>query len=523
MRANPESSNAMHTDAGTVDARNTHAGLSNAMRAKIICVVFSAAVVLGIVWPFLFPGQLAWRDMLVLDSPGLTSANFGGGDLFARNAPQDGFLAIIGMVLPATIVVKAMMVLSAASAAYGAWLLSNRELLPALAAIGLAVCNPFIIERLLQGHWSLVIAAWLLPLIAATGLAGQALIVWLLLFLTSLTPTGAIIGLIVALVCLRTHRLITLGLGVFYMLPWAIPGIIATFTGAQEMNAQAAAEAFAPRAEEAVGTFGAILGLGGIWNADAVPESRHLGFALFGFGIIACVLLGARFVPKRLVVLALIGIGLTTAAWLWPSGMAWALDYLPGAGLMRDSQKLLMLAIPFYVAGLGNIDRTVPAAIALGCVILQTPDASSSLAVLKGHTGELVDEKLIADAAGRDVLFVDRDTLVDVEDSPVIDPYSKALNKVESGSLTVDGEVIDLPSARWVASVTAWEDKDLEVLEELGVGVIVEDEEIIAETNAPAYSPPWILTSAWMLGPIIAALAALAIVQNGRRLNPMNS
>src|SRR5699024_1279217 len=212
----------------------------------------------------------AWRDMLVLDSPGMTATNFGGGDLFARNAPQDGALAIIAKLVPATWVVKALMVASAFGAAAGAWWLSNKELLPTLAAIGLAVANPFVIERLMQGQWSLVIAAWLLPLIAAAALHGVTLLVWLLMFVASLTPTGA--------------------LGALYTAPWAIPGVIATFRGGQEMNAQAAAEAFSPRAEEAVGTVGALLGLGGIWNADAVPESRHLGFALFGLGVFACVL-----------------------------------------------------------------------------------------------------------------------------------------------------------------------------------------------------------------------------------------
>src|SRR5699024_5466262 len=104
--------------------------------------------------------------------------------------------------------------------------------------------------------------------------------VWLLVFVASLTPTGALVGIAVAMVCMSKHRLLTFGLGVFYLLPWAIPGIIATFRGGQDMDPQAAAAAFAPRAEEAVGTLGALLGLGGIWNADAVPESRHLGFAL---------------------------------------------------------------------------------------------------------------------------------------------------------------------------------------------------------------------------------------------------
>src|SRR5699024_11862931 len=118
------------------------------------------------------------------------------------------------------------------------------------------------------------------------------LLVWLLMFVASLTPTGALVGLVVAVVCLRKHRLLTLALGALYTAPWAIPGVIATFRGGQEMNAQAAAEAFSPRAEAAVGTVGALLGLGGIWHADAGPESRHLGVARLGLGGVALAVAG---------------------------------------------------------------------------------------------------------------------------------------------------------------------------------------------------------------------------------------
>lgn len=495
------------------------------MRNRLVFSAFSAAAVLAVVWPFLFGGQLAWRDMLVLDYPQMTASNFGGGDLFARNAPQDGFLSIIAVVMPATWVVKALMVASAVGAATGAWWLSNKELLPTLSAIALAVANPFVIERLLQGHWSVVIAAWLLPLIAAAALNGRALLVWLLVFVASLTPTGALVGITVALVCMNKHRLVTLGLGVLYLLPWAIPGIIATFRGGQDMNPLAAAQAFAPRAEEAVGTLGALLGLGGIWNADAVPDSRHLGFALFGLGVFACVLLGIRSVPKRLIVLALVGMGIAIFAWLAPAAMAWALEHIPGAGLFRDSQKLLILALPAYVAAIGRIPakQTIAAACALGFIILQTPDASSSLAALRGTHAQLVDPDLVREIGSREVLFVDRDTLVTTDGRLAIDPYSKVVNKVESGQLTVDGEVVDIPSPRWQAAMTAWQNNDRKAVEELGIGVVVEGEEIVYETAASTPKVPWILTSLWILSPLIAALARAAILRNERQSNPTKS
>ena len=492
------------------------------MRNRLIFSAFTAAVVLAVVWPFLFGGQLAWRDMLILDSPGMTASNFGGGDLFARNAPQDGFLSIIGMILPATWMVKALMVFSALGAAAGAWWLSNKELMPTLAAIALAVANPFVIERLLQGHWSVVIAAWLMPLIAAAALNGRVLIVWLLVFVASLTPTGALVGIAVAMVCMSKHRLLTFGLGVFYLLPWAIPGIIATFRGGQDMDPQAAAAAFAPRAEEAVGTLGALLGLGGIWNADAVPESRHLGFALFGLGVFACILIGIRYVPPRLIALAGVGLGIALLAWLSPMAMAWALEHVPGAGLFRDSQKLLVLAIPAYVAAIGRIParHTIATACALGFIILQTPDASSSLSVLRGTHAQLVNPQLVREIGGREVLFLDRDTLVETDGRLTIDPYSKLVNKVESGQLTVDGDIVDIPSPRWRMAMDAWEKNDKETLEHLNIGMVVEDEKIIYTTSAIAPAVPWILTSAWMLSPLLAGLAYAGVARSERRSNP---
>src|SRR5699024_11246140 len=87
------------------------------------------------------------------------------------------------------------------------------------------------------------------------------------------------------------------------------------------------------------------------------------------------------------------------------------------------------------------------------------------------------------------------DTLVTTDGRLAIDPYSKVVNKVESGQLTVDGEVVDIPSPRWQAAMTAWQNNDRKAVEELGIGVVVEGEEILYETAASTPKVPWILTS----------------------------
>ena len=87
----------------------------------------------------------------------------------------------------------------------------------------------------------------------------------------------------------------------------------------------------------------------------------------------------------------------------------------------------------------------------------------------------------------------------------------------------MDGQAVDHPSPRWQAAMKAWETKDVHALDALGIGVVVEDEEIIADTNAGTYTPPWILTTTWLLGPIIAGLAFAAVARSERQLNPMKN
>ncbi|NMB23395.1 MAG: hypothetical protein GX983_08565, partial [Corynebacterium sp.] len=53
----------------------------------------------SLLWPLAAPGELLLRDMAVVDDPALSLNALGFGDLPSRNAPQDGVLALVG-VLP---------------------------------------------------------------------------------------------------------------------------------------------------------------------------------------------------------------------------------------------------------------------------------------------------------------------------------------------------------------------------------------------------------------------------------------
>lgn len=444
--------------------------------------------------PLLAPGALALRDMLVLPSPALSPAAFGVGDLPARNVPQDALLAIAGVVIDASWLARALIIAGAAAGAAGAWWLT-RVVRPGAsawaiaAAMTVAVWNPFVVERLLQGHWSLVIAAWLLPGVAAAARSGRTLAAAGLVFAASLTPTGVIMATLVAVFSARSWAartaLIAVGLGAG--VPWIVPGLLHSEAGTT--LAQSAA-IYAPRAEEDVGTLGALLGLGGIWNGEAVPASREAGFALFGVILFGVLLTAWRRCPTPLLVLAGVGLGSAAISWLFPQLTGLVVAHVPGGGLIRDGQKLVMLALPAYVALAGSLERWV-AVLALVLSLAQVPDAPRALQALRPVplTELAIDEEIVARADGRDVFFPDRPALTRRADGAVIlDPYAKAVSKVESGQLVVDGLVTDRESPRHAAAERAWAAGDLTTLERLGIGMVVAtsaDGVAVVETNAP--------------------------------------
>lgn len=442
---------------------------------------YGALLVLSLTWPFLMPGEaFALRDMMVFDQMALTRASLGWGDLAARNVPQDALLGILPWPVA---FVRVFMVAAAGCAAWAGYRF-GRSPFGRAAAMAVAVWNPFVVERLLQGQWSLAAAAWLLPLVALGLVPASGLAHWL----ASLTPTGAL-----AAACFsRGWR--GVAVSVCTCLPWVVAGV---FAGTPGTSSAASAAAFAPRAEAYAGTLGSLLGLGGIWNGQAVPASRELGFALFGVALCALLALAWRSVPRRFLLLAALGFAVALAS--WADLTTPLIQHLPGGGLLRDGQKWLVLAIPAFVAAAGALEpRRALAAAAF--TLLQVPDAPIALAALTPTSIEVP----AVDHRGRDVLFESRPALLPIDGHPVVDPAPKAMNVVESGALTVDGVAVDAPSLRWSAAQAALDDQ--ERLRELGVGVVVRADGSVTDTGAPARPLPpagVALFALWCMVPLL--------------------
>nr|WP_245673140.1 hypothetical protein [Nocardia lijiangensis] len=357
---------------------------------------FSAALVAVVAGPLLGPGYLLLRDAVSTPRSYLTDSALGLGDSAPRAVPQDALLATVTPLVDGGFVVKAILVLALWAAGYGAAVLV-RELLRAplaaqLVAVTVALWNPYVAERLLQGHWSLLAGYAALPwtVLAAYRLRSgprrvsrpdeategsralrrpdaETVGAWASLAgcfaAAGLTPTGALLAGITALVTIRRRHLPgTLALLAAASAPW-LTATLLSGAGAEPSD-PAGIPAFAARAEPGLATLGSLAGLGGIWNADAVPDSRTTPLALLAtLLLLAIVVSGIRAVAtaqtggreslrirRALLALAAAAVVLPAlAATGWGmEAMEWLVVNVPGAGLLRDTQKYVALAVPAY-------------------------------------------------------------------------------------------------------------------------------------------------------------------------------
>ncbi|MFI6042245.1 hypothetical protein ACIA8C_11460 [Nocardia sp. NPDC051321] len=320
--------------------------------------------------PLLGSGYLLLRDAVSTPRSYLTDSALGLGDAAPRAVPQDALLAMLSPVIDGGLIVKAILLVALWAAGYGAAVLA-RELLGAsigaqLVAATVALWNPYVAERLLQGHWSLLAGYAALPWVALAayrirtdGTAGAWAGLAGCLAAAGLTPTGALLAGITALSLAGRRRLAgVLALLIVASGPWLTATALSG--AASEPSDPAGIAAFAARAEPGLGTLGSLAGLGGIWNGDAVPDSRTTLLAVIGTvlllvivatGVRSVISDGAdRYVRRALVVLAALAV-LLPALGATPWGMhvlEWLAAHVPGAGLLRDTQKYVALAMPAY-------------------------------------------------------------------------------------------------------------------------------------------------------------------------------
>ena len=376
--------------------------MTRARRRAVPC--YALLLSLLITAPLLAPGYLLLRDAVSTPRSWLSDTALGLSESAARAVPQDFAVALGSAVLDGGVLVKALLILGLWLAGWGAARLAadlvDAGLPGQFLAATVAIWNPYVAERLLQGHWSLLLGFGCLPWVAVSVLALRkntrqvhwwSLGFWLAL--AGLTPTGGLMAAVVALVCCASPGagarwrdvLGVTGLATVAALPW----LVASAGGSLRTYGAAGApgfDVFASRAEPGLGTLGTLAGLGGIWNADSVPESRTTWFALVGtLALVALVAAGVHAAwhtrARPLLVLALIAVVGPALAATAPglAALQAAAEFAPGLGVLRDTQKWVGLAMPGYAvcaaAAVPVIARRVPVlrpavVAAVGCAAL---------------------------------------------------------------------------------------------------------------------------------------------------------
>lgn len=420
--------------------------------------------------PLLGPGYLLLRDAVSTPRSYLSDAALGLTEAAPRALPQDFAIAMASQVLDGGVVVKLLLVAGLTLAGWGAArlvadVLPDTGLAGQLVAATLAIWNPYVAERLLQGHWSLLVGYGCLPWVAATALRARhwALVFWIAL--AGLTPTGVLLAAVVGLVCCRTWRgaAVASAATVATALPWLVATVV---SASLTSTAGAGVDAFAARAEPGLGTLGSLAGLGGIWNAQAVPDSRTTLFALVATGVLlAVVAVGlptAIRVPqaRRLLVLAAVAVLVPAVLATGPgqAALEWVSARLPGLGVLRDGQKWVALALPGYVlaaAGVARFGRS--AAVVSGAALIAVlPDLAWGVggqlrAVQYPPAWPAVAALIEADP--RPVAVLPPDSMrrfAWAGPAPVLDPLPRwvSADVLVSGDLLIGGQTIPGEGAR---------------------------------------------------------------------------
>lgn len=457
--------------------------------------------------PALGPGYVLLRDMVFVPRQTLGPDALGLGDALPRAVPVDAVMALLTTVVPGEVVQKLVLVGVVVAAALGAARLvtpgpdGRRGPGAAVAAVGYA-WSPYLAERLLMGHWSLLLAWAALPWIAGWTVrwrAGEPGALPRLVLATvpaALTPTGSVLAAGVTLaLCGRRRVGPALALTTGLALPWLVAGLVHPAAGGSD---PAGVAAFAARAEGPGGVVLALLAGGGIWNADAVPPGRtSAAVPVLTVLLVVLALAGVWAaqpggVLRRLVPLGVAGLVVAAAGGLplLAEALRWATATVPGAGLLRDGQKwTAWWALVVAVGGGEAVARLVRdrgaavlAAVAAALVaVVAVPDLAWGVGgrlVPVAYPGDWghVRAVLAADPAPGDVLVLPVGAVRAFgwnAGRPQLDPAPRYLTRptVVDDTLLVSGQVVDGEGQRTRTVISAAADP--EALARLGIGWIL--------------------------------------------------
>lgn len=366
-------------------------------RQERLPVVWALALTLLLLWPVLGRGYVLSYDMVWVPDLALRPDFLGLGSALPRAVPSDAVVSVLDAVVPGMLLQKLVLVGGLFLGGIGAARLTPEDsLVGKLVAVTVFEWNPFVAERLLLGHWPIllgyVVLPWLVVASRRVRVEGRVppAVGWLLL-VGSLSPSAGLVSAVTVLAfSLRRQapraNLMLVALVVGANAPWLVSGLLHAGTATSD---PVGASVFALNGEGSVPGPVAALSLGGVWNSEVVPGSRGgaLGWATVVV-VLVLVVAGARRWRARLgrreaVAAAgcwVLGWGVATLTWVAPHAVGWLAGQVPGAGLARDGSRLLGLCVPALVgltsSGAASLCQRAPgrlAAVAWGTALVLLP------------------------------------------------------------------------------------------------------------------------------------------------------
>lgn len=328
--------------------------------------LLAGLVVLG---PTLAPGYVWLYDMIFVPHLPLSGRTLGIDGSVPRAVPTDAVVAVLSTVLPGSLVQKVLLLGIFVVAGAGVARFCTSRLGAATAA--LAVCwNPFVAERLVIGHWAFLIGFATLPWIFAAiadwrrgdGRGVRLLLPWLVVASVA-GSTSSVIATMVAVVALLVpsgdwvvgSRIRSVAGVVALMLMLSASWIIPSLRHPGGVPADpSGVDAFAAHADSPLGLWPSLLTLGGIWHSPSWLDSRSAGPVGVSFALLVLVsVLVAAWSWGLLRAVAPLAVGGAAGLVLagmtgLPGGGAFAravVTDVPGGGIIRDSQKFLMIFV----------------------------------------------------------------------------------------------------------------------------------------------------------------------------------
>ncbi|UDY22427.1 hypothetical protein [Nocardioides sp. Kera G14] len=379
------------------------AGVGKGCGPLLWSLLWSLLLSVMLLGPALGPGYVLHRDMVWVPDLALGRADvLGLGSALPRAVPSDAVIAALDEVIPAMLIQKLVLLGSLVGAGLGAAALVGGRTAPRLAVASVAIWNPFVVERLGMGHWPVLLGYAAVPWLVIAGrcvaargtLPGWALLV---LVLGSLSANAGLVSgatlLITALAGGGRGRGAWRRTAVLVAAVAAAnaPWIVAGFVHAAAAADAAGYRAFATSGDGLPGPLAALT-LGGIWNGDVVPDSRHGVLPWFGLLllVLAVVAGGRRWWrasgPRQggaLVVLWSVGVGVAVVSWAVPGVLADLGGWVPGGALLRDGTRELALALPLTVgivaAAVERLCAWAPQRLAAGALALAVVAAPVAL------------------------------------------------------------------------------------------------------------------------------------------------